>query len=190
MDIAKMEAGFRLVLEGLGADLNHPRLKDTPRRTAEAWQGELCAGMEGPEISLEVFPVEEGYETGLVALSHIPVKSVCAHHLLPFHGQATVAYLPGAQICGLSRLSRVVNRFARRLQLQENLTHEIALYLSEHLRPRGVGVTVQASHLCMELRGVNHPGVMTTTSLLGAVKDDPALRAEFLALVPPPPASG
>jgi GTP cyclohydrolase I len=184
MDLAKLEAGFRMVLEGLGVDLLHPQLRDTPRRTAEAWYEEICAGLREPEFSLEVFPVEEGYQTGMVALNRIPVKSLCAHHLLPFNGEATVAYLPGETLCGLSKLSRVVNHFARRPQLQEHLTHEIAHCLHSQLAPRGVGVIVQASHSCMELRGVNHPGVMTTSTLLGAFRDDPALRAEFMALAP------
>jgi GTP cyclohydrolase IA len=184
MDPSKLEAGFRLVLEGLGVDLNHPQLRGTPRRTAEAWYEEICSGLRETDFSLEVFPVEEGYQTGMVALNRIPVKSICAHHLLPFNGEATVAYLPNGQICGLSKLSRVVNHFARRPQLQEHLTHEIAQFLESQLDPMGVGVIVQASHACMELRGVNHPGIMTTTTLLGAFRTDAALRAEFMALAP------
>jgi GTP cyclohydrolase IA len=184
MDLAKLEAGFRQVLEGLGVDLAHPQLRDTPRRTAEAWYEEICSGLRETDFSLEVFPVEEGYQTGMVALNRIPVKSICAHHLLPFNGEATVAYLPRDHICGLSKLSRVVNHFARRPQLQENLTAEVAQCLESQLAPLGVGVIVQASHSCMELRGVNHPGVMTTTTLLGSFRSDPAVRAEFLALAP------
>jgi GTP cyclohydrolase I len=184
MDLEKLEAGFRQVLEGLGVDLSHPQLRDTPRRTAEAWFEEICAGLREPDFSLEVIPVEEGYQMGMVALNRIPVKSICAHHLLPFNGEATVAYLPKASICGLSKLSRVVNHFARRPQLQENLTAEIAQFLQSQLDPQGVGVIVQASHSCMELRGVNHPGVMTTTTMLGAFRTDAAVRGEFLALAP------
>lgn len=184
MDLAKLEAGFRQVLEGLGVDMHHPQLRDTPRRTAEAWYEELCAGLRESDFSLEVFPVEEGYRTGMVALNRIPVKSICAHHLLPFHGEATVAYLPREHICGLSKLSRVVDHFARRPQMQEHLTHEVAQFLESQLQPLGVGVIVQASHQCMELRGVNHPGVMTTTTLLGSFQTDPATRAEFMALAP------
>lgn len=182
MDVDKLEAGFRLVLEGLGVDMTHPQLRDTPRRTAEAWHEEICAGLRNPGFSLDVFPVEEGYETGMVALNRIPVKSICAHHLLPFNGEATVAYIPRENICGLSSLSRAVNHFARRPQLQENLTHEIAQFLEGQLDPLGVGVIVHASHSCMELRGVNHPGVMTTTTLLGAFRTDARTRAEFMAL--------
>jgi GTP cyclohydrolase I len=184
MDLEKLEAGFRQVLEGLGVDLSHPQLRDTPRRTAEAWFEEICAGLRERDFSLEVIPVEEGYQMGMVALNRIPVKSICAHHLLPFNGEATVAYLPKASICGLSKLSRVVNHFARRPQLQEHLTAEIAQFLQSQLDPQGVGVIVQASHSCMELRGVNHPGVMTTTTMLGAFRTDAAVRGEFLALAP------
>ena len=184
MDLEKLEAGFRQVLEGLGVDLSHPQLRDTPRRTAEAWFEEICAGLREPDFSLEVIPVEEGYQMGMVALNRIPVKSICAHHLLPFNGEATVAYLPKGSICGLSKLSRVVNHFARRPQLQEHLTAEIAQFLQSQLDPQGVGVIVQASHSCMELRGVNHPGVMTTTTMLGAFRTDAAVRGEFLALAP------
>jgi GTP cyclohydrolase I len=190
MDLTKMEAGFRLVLEGLGVDGDHPQLLDTPARTAKAWVEELCAGYGEPAVEMEVFPVEEGSQGGLVALSRIPVKSVCAHHLLPFQGEATVAYIPGDHICGLSRLSRVVNHFARRLQMQETLTHQIARYLEENLQPIGVGVVIRAEHFCMQLRGVNHPGIMTTSSMLGALQDDPTLRAEFLAVASQPDIPG
>jgi GTP cyclohydrolase I len=182
MDIKRLEAGYRLVLEGLGVDQEHPHLKETARRTAEAWYYEICAGLREPELALKVYPVGEGFQSGLVALSQIPVKSVCAHHLLPFFGEATVAYLPDGHICGLSKLSQVVNHFARRPQLQENLTVEVARYLEGKLKPQGVGVVIHASHFCMAYRGVNHPGVMTTSTLLGAFRRDPALRAEFLSL--------
>ncbi len=180
MDIEKIEAGFRQVMEGLGLDLNEPHFRDSPRRSAEAWRDELCAGLREPAPSLEIYPFEEGTEPGMIAVRHIPVKSLCAHHLLPFMGQATVAYLPGAGFCALSHLSKVVNHFARRPQLQENLTYEIARFLQHGLQPRGVGVIVTASHYCMEMRGVNHPGEMTTSSLLGAFQHDPAVHAEFM----------
>ncbi len=169
MEREKIEAGFRLVLEGLGADADHPDLRDTPRRTAQAWAEELCAGLSEAPVALDTMPLPEGGPAGLVVLEGIPVKSMCAHHLLPFTGEAVVGYLPGDSICGLSRLSRVVNHFARRPQMQEFLTQQVAEYLERELRPRGVGVVVRGRHLCMELRGVNHPGVMTTTTLLGGL---------------------
>lgn len=182
MDYDKLEAGFRMVLEGLGVDGDHPHLCDTPQRTAEAWRDELCAGLNENPFSLEVFPTEEGAETGLVALNRIPVKSICAHHLLPFHGEATVGYVPNGHLCGLSKLSRVVDHFARRPQLQEQLTSEIAQFLAGELGAHGVGVVIRASHYCMEFRGVNHPGTMTTNTLLGLLNDDPILRGEFMGL--------
>lgn len=182
MDIEKIEAGFRQVLEGLGLNLDDPHLKESPRRTAEAWYEEICSGLREPPYSLRTYPIEEGFRGGMIALRDIPVKSLCAHHLLPFVGRATVAYLPDANFCGLSNLSRVVDHFARRPQLQEHLTHQVADFLQENLRPRGVAVAVEASHFCMELRGVNHPGRMNTSVLIGAFETEPGLRAEFLAL--------
>lgn len=182
MDVDKITAGFRQVLEGLGVDLNSPELRETPRRTAEAWVEEICAGLAVEDFRITPIPLAEGDQTSLVALSGIPVKSLCAHHLLPFYGRATVAYLPGDAICGLSKLSRVVDHYARRPQLQEHLTHQVAACVERSLAPRGVGVMVQASHFCMEMRGVNHPGTMTTTALLGVFREDPALRGELMTL--------
>ena len=113
----------------------------------------------------------------------IPFHSLCEHHLLPFHGVAHVGYLPGERIIGLSKLARVVELFARRLQVQERLTVQVARWLEEELRPRGVGVVIEAEHLCMSLRGVQKPGALTITSALhGAVRDDARTRQEFLAL--------
>jgi GTP cyclohydrolase I len=182
MDRNKIERGFREVLEGLGLDPHHAILKDTPRRTAEAWVTELCAGLTEPEPDMELMPLEEGHVTGLIVLDRIPVKSVCAHHLLPFAGEAVVAYVPRGSICGLSKLSRVVSHFARRPQLQEQLTQQVAQYLERTLQPAGVGVLIRATHSCMEFRGVNHPGTMTTTLMLGCLETHPQFRAEFLAL--------
>jgi len=185
MDRDRIERGFREVLEGLGLDLRHPNLKDTPRRTAEAWVSELCAGLIEPEPDMDLIPLEEGHVPGLIALDQIPVKSLCAHHLLPFTGQAVVAYVPNQNICGLSKLSRVVAHFARRPQLQEQLTQQVAQYLQRTLDPQGVGVLIRASHACMEFRGVNHPGAMTTTMMLGCLDSNPQFRTEFLALAYP-----
>jgi GTP cyclohydrolase I len=182
MNVDKIEAGFRLVLEGLGLDPNSPRLKDTPRRTALAWTEELCAGLGDEPLEFELFPVEEGYRAGLISLDRIPVKSLCAHHLLPFVGLAVVAYVPNGVFCGLSKLSRAVNHFARRPQMQEHLTHQVAEFLDKRLQPAGLGVAIQATHYCMEFRGVNHSGLMTTSSLQGSLRDDPVLREEFFRL--------
>jgi GTP cyclohydrolase I len=131
---------------------------------------------------LTTFPNDEGYDELVLARS-IPVHSVCAHHLLPFVGVAHVGYLPGQRILGLSKLARVVETFARRPQVQERLTQQVADWLQEQLSPRGVGVVIEAEHLCMSLRGIRAAGSVTTTSALkGRVREDPATRAEFLAL--------
>ena len=182
MDYDKIEQGFRLVLSGLGLNLDDPHLRDSPERVAHAWVDELCTGLREPDFRMRVFPVQEGYEPSMIVLQDIPVKSICAHHLLPFVGNATVAYIPDQFLSGLSKLSRVVDHFSRKPQVQENLTSEIARFLDVNLKPRGIGVIVKATHLCMEMRGVKHSSVMTTSTLLGSFLHDPTVRAEFMAL--------
>ncbi|MDH4120323.1 MAG: GTP cyclohydrolase I [Deltaproteobacteria bacterium] len=182
MDTKKIESGFRLVMEGLGLDLSDPHMADSPQRVAKAWTEELCRGLKEPELRMRTFPLMAGYDPSMVVLQDIPVKSLCAHHLLPFVGKATVAYIPQKKLCGLSKLSRIVDHFSRKPQVQENLTHEIARFLQDNLDPLGIGVIVKASHFCMELRGVNHKGVMTTSTLMGVFLTDPTVRAEFMAL--------
>jgi GTP cyclohydrolase I len=131
---------------------------------------------------MTTFPNEEGYDE-LVVVRDIPFHSLCMHHLLPFHGTATVAYIPGDRIIGLSKLARVVDLFARDLQVQERLTTQVADWLESRLRPKGVGVVLEAEHMCMSLRGVQKPGARTTTSALhGLIREDARTRAEFLAL--------
>jgi GTP cyclohydrolase I len=133
-------------------------------------------------FDLTTFPNEEGYDE-LVLVRGIPFQSLCMHHLLPFHGVAHVAYLPDERILGLSKLARVVEHFSRDLQLQERLTTQVAGWLQEQLRPKGVGVVLEAEHLCMSLRGVQKAGAVTITSALhGLVRDDPRTREEFLSL--------
>jgi GTP cyclohydrolase I len=133
-------------------------------------------------FDLTTFPNDEGYDE-LVVARRIPVQSVCEHHMLPFTGIAHVGYLPDERIVGLSKLARVVELFARRPQVQERLTVQIAEWLAAMLDPRGVGVVVEAEHLCMTLRGVHAPGTTTVTStLLGSLREDPRTRAEFLGL--------
>ena len=128
------------------------------------------------------FPNDEGYDEMVVA-TRIPVQSLCEHHLLPFTGVAHIGYLPGERILGLSKLARVLEMFARDLQVQERLTRQVADWLQEHLEPRGVGVVIEAEHLCMSLRGVRAGGSRTTTSaLLGLLREDARTRAEFLSL--------
>jgi GTP cyclohydrolase I len=153
-------------------------LRDTPRRIADAY-GQLLT----PEpFAPTTFPNEELYDE-LVVVRDIPFHSLCEHHLLPFHGVAHVGYLPGERIIGLSKLARVVDLFARRLQVQERLTVQVAEWLETQLAPKGVGVVLEAEHLCMTLRGVQKPGARTLTSALhGLVRDDLRTRQEFLAL--------
>jgi len=166
------------LLVALGADLAHEQLRETPRRMAQAYAELLTPEPFRPTT----FPNDEGYDE-LVLVRSIPFHSLCAHHLLPFHGVAHVGYLPGERIVGLSKLARVVELFARDLQVQERLTTQIAGWLAEQLEPKGVGVVVEAEHLCMSLRGVQKFGAKTVTSALhGLVRDDPRTRQEFLAL--------
>jgi GTP cyclohydrolase I len=168
-------AGF---LNALGVDLLAESTADTPRRMAAAY-----AEMLAPRpFELTTFPNDEGYDE-LVLSRSIPLHSVCEHHMLPFIGTAHVGYLPGERIVGLSKLARIVEHFARRPQVQERLTKQVAGWLSDNLAPRGVGVVIEAEHLCMTVRGVRAPASTTVTSaLLGVLRDDPRSRGEFLSL--------
>lgn len=178
IDRAAAEQAVADLLRALGADLEAEGLRETPRRMAAAYAELLTPHPFSPTT----FPNEEGYDE-LVLVRSIPFHSLCMHHMLPFQGVAHVAYLPGERIIGLSKLARVVEMFARALQVQERLTTQIADWLRDHLAPKGVGVVVEAEHLCMSLRGVQKAGATTVTSALhGRVRDDPRTRAEFLAL--------
>ena len=178
IDCEAAERAVRDLLTALGRELSDPGLRDTPRRVAAAY-AEL---LTHEPVSLTTFPNDAGYDE-LVVVREIPFHSLCMHHLLPFHGVAHVAYLPGERIIGLSKLARVVELYARELQLQERLTMQVAQCLQRHLRPKGVGVVIEAEHLCMSLRGVQKAGTRTTTSaLLGLLRDDARTRSEFLSL--------
>jgi GTP cyclohydrolase I len=178
IDLDAAETAARDLLAALGADLEAAGLRETPRRIARAYAELLTPAPFNPTT----FPNDEGYDE-LVVVREIPFQSLCMHHMLPFQGIAHVAYLPGERIVGLSKLGRVVDMFAHDLQVQERLTTQVADWLEETLRPRGVGVIVEAEHLCMSLRGVQKPGASTVTSALrGLVKDDPRTRQEFLSL--------
>ena len=179
IDLAAAERAAHDLLLAFGADLEDESLRETPRRVAAAY-----AELLTPEpFQATTFPNDEGYDE-LVVARDIPFHSLCEHHLLPFVGRAHVAYLPGERIVGLSKLARVVDHFARRLQVQERLTVQIAGWLTETLQPKGVGVVLEAEHLCMSLRGVQKTGSQTVTSALhGVVRDDARTRAEFLAVV-------
>jgi GTP cyclohydrolase IA len=166
------------LLRALGRDPEDEHLADTPRRVADSYVELLTC----PPFNATTFANDEGYNE-LVLARDIPVHSLCEHHLLPFSGVAHVGYLPGERILGLSKLARVVEMFARDLQVQERLTQQVANWLQEHLAPRGVGVVIEAEHLCMSLRGVRATGSRTTTSALhGLVRDDARTRAEFFSL--------
>ncbi len=178
IDLAAAQRAAADFLRALGMDTRTESLRDTPRRMASAY-AEL---LRPSPFNLTTFPNDEGYDE-LVLARAIPVHSVCEHHLLPFIGVAHVGYLPGERILGLSKLARVVGHFARRPQVQERLTKQIADWLTEQLQPRGVGVVIQAEHTCMTLRGVRASGSTTVTStMLGTLRADGRSRAEFFTL--------
>ncbi len=178
IDAPAAERAAADLLTALGTDLTEEGLRETPRRMAAAYAELLSSQPFRPTT----FPNDGGYDELVVARA-IPFHSLCMHHLLPFHGVAHIGYLPGERILGLSKFARVVELFARDLQVQERLTVQIADWLQEHLAPQGVGVVLEAEHLCMSLRGVQKLGAKTITSALhGLVRDDPRTRQEFLAL--------
>jgi GTP cyclohydrolase IA len=173
----------RDLLVAFGADPDSEHLRDTPRRVAEAYRDFLTPR----PFRLTTFPNDEGYDQLIIA-RNIRFHSLCEHHLLPFVGFAHVAYLPKDKILGLSKLARLVEMFARDLQVQERMTQQIANWLQEQLEPKGVGVIVEAEHMCMALRGIEKPGSTAVTSaLLGAVRNDVRTREEFLRLAARPP---
>jgi len=177
IDLAAAEHAVAALLRALGKDPTSAHLSDTPRRVAQSY-AELLSPRE---FALTTFPNDESYSE-LVLVKDIPVQSLCEHHLLPFRGVAHVGYVPGERILGLSKLARVVELFARDLQVQERLTEQVADWLQEHLAPRGVGVVIEAEHLCMSLRGVRVAGATTVTSTTrGVLHADPEARREFLS---------
>lgn len=169
------------LLQAIGEDPDREGLVDTPARVVRALQ-EMTSGAEvSPEDLLATVFKGDDYDE-MVVVSGVPFQSLCEHHLLPFAGHATVAYIPDGQVVGLSKLARLVHCFARRLQLQEALTSQIAQALEHYLSPIGVGVILTAHHSCMSHRGVRSQGQMTTSAMLGALRDDPSARSELLAL--------
>jgi len=178
IDHVAVQRAARELLRALGADIDSDALEDTPRRVADAYSELLTP----QPFKATTFPNDDGYDQLIVARA-IPFHSLCMHHLLPFHGSAHVGYLPGERILGLSKLGRVVEYFSRDLQIQERLTLQVADWLEHELEPKGVGVVLEAEHLCMSLRGVQKLGAKTVTSALrGLVRDDPRTRQEFLTL--------
>jgi GTP cyclohydrolase I len=183
VDLAKIEAGVKLILEGIGEDPLRPGLQGTPRRVALMYE-EICAGLHNDARQfLHVIPAETHDE--MVIVKDIPIYSICEHHLLPFVGVAHIAYIPKAgRIVGLSKLARVADMMAKKPQIQERLATEIADLLLKELQATGVMVVIEAQHLCMEMRGVKKPGSKTVTSALrGGFLKDQRTRAEAMALI-------
>ncbi|MGM0818900.1 MAG: GTP cyclohydrolase I FolE [Actinomycetota bacterium] len=182
-DHDKLREGVRLIFEGLGLDARDPAIADTPKRVAQMYD-EIFAGLlvDPAEVLDVVF--EEGHDE-LVLIKDIPFASVCEHHFVPFIGRAHVGYIPNeqGQVTGLSKLARLVDLVAKRPNLQERITSEVADTLERALDPRGVIVIIEAEHLCMSMRGVRKPGAMTVTSAVrGIMREDPATRAEAMSL--------
>lgn len=184
MDLKKIEEGVRLILEGMGEDPDREGLQKTPARVARMYE-ECCAGLyEDPAVHFET-TFDEHHEE-LVIVHDIPFYSLCEHHLAPFFGKAHVAYIPASdgRICGISKLARLVDVFARRPQVQERLTSQVADTLVKELHPQGVLVVMEAEHLCMSMRGVKKAGAKTTTSATrGVFRKNAATKAEALSLL-------
>src|SRR6478672_1236910 len=179
-----VQDAIRTLIRWAGDDPTREGLVDTPARVARAWK-EYCSGYEDdPAIHLaKVFHEVGGYEE-IVLLKDIPFQSHCEHHMAPIIGKASIAYLPRDKVVGISKLARVLHGFARRLQVQERLTAQVADAIWEHLQPKGVAVVIEATHACMTARGVSTPGVMMTTSrMMGTFREDERSRREVLALM-------
>jgi GTP cyclohydrolase IA len=184
MDREKIAEGVRLILEGVGEDPDREGLAGTPRRVADMY-AEIFSGIGADAADHLQVTFSENHQE-MVLVRDIPLYSVCEHHLVPFLGRAHVAYIPGrdGRICGLSKLARVVDVFAKRPQVQERMTAQIADTIVEHLDPQGVMVVIEAEHLCMSMRGVQKPGAITTTSAVrGIFQSKAATRSEALSLI-------
>ena len=183
VDLSRIASGVRLILEGIGEDPNREGLLDTPKRVAEMY-AELTAGMR-EDAAEHIVPLSGNKHDEMVIVKDISIASLCEHHLAPFVGKCHIAYIPkNGKILGVSKLARLAETFARRLQLQERLTSEIANTLFEHLQPIGVMVVIEAEHTCMTLRGVKKPGATTVTSaVLGGFRKDSRTRAEAMSLI-------
>ena len=182
VDLKRIEKAVLEILEAVGEDPKREGLKDTPARVGRMY-AELLEGMQhDPSEHLDSI-FHETYDE-IVLLRDIPFYSICEHHLMPFIGKAHLAYLPHGRVLGVSKLARIVDAFARRLQVQERLTDQIADFLMENLKPKGVAVILEASHSCMTIRGIKKPGAMMVTSALrGIFKKDPRSRSEVLTLM-------
>ena len=179
--VKRVAAAFRGFLESMGLDLRDPNLAATPERVARAYR-EILGGLRSAEPSLSTFPNARGHK-GVVAVTDVPFYSVCSHHFLPFFGSAHVGYVPADRLVGLSKVSRVVDFYACRPQLQEDLTEQIATLLQERLEPAGLIVALEARHLCIEMRGVSKRGGMTKTMAVRGLLEDPVLQQRFFARI-------
>ncbi len=182
MDIQKLEKACILILEAIGEDPKREGLLDTPRRFASAWQ-ELCSGYDFENQKLETVFDGENYDE-MVVVKDIEFQSICEHHLLPILGKVSVGYIPHKKIIGLSKIPRIVEIFARRLQNQERMTMQIADTLAKLLEPKGVAVKVSALHLCMQMRGVKKINAsMETSAVRGLFRSDAKTREEFFRMI-------
>ncbi len=180
----KVESLVRELINAIGEDVAREGLRDTPKRVAKMLLDELLAGYRmDPKQFVKTFDLDGVANEGLVVINDIPVKSVCEHHLLPIIGYAHIAYIPQGRVLGLSKFARIVDAFSRRLQIQERLTNQIADFIYEELKPRGVLVVIEALHLCALIRGIEEPLHMVTTAYRGAFTEDPALRREALNVI-------
>lgn len=183
MDKDRVQEGVRIFLEGLGLTPFDQHLKDTPSRVAKSWIETFASGYNITDEDIQkMLSVEfsDKYDAMIVS-KDIPFISHCSHHLIPFIGTAKIGYVPDGKIVGLSKLARTLDVFAHRLQVQERLTEQVANTLYKYLKPKGVGVVITAQHMCMTVRGAQKPGSsMITSSLLGSMRDDEAMREEFL----------
>ena len=183
MDLKKIEKGVRLIIEGIGEDPERPGIKDTPARVAKMYE-EIFSGLETPTEEIMQHIEGESHDE-LVLLKDIPFHSVCEHHLLPFIGKAHIAYIPGAgKIAGIGELAKALEVFAKRPQVQERLTAQLADMIMEKLRPKGAMVIIDAEHLCLSMRGMKKPGVRTVTSAVrGIFRTKVSTRQELLELI-------
>ncbi len=182
VDQKKIEQAVRLLLEGIGEDVNREGLADTPNRVARMYE-ELYRGME-EDAALHLSKTFSVDSNEIVLEKDITFYSTCEHHLMPFYGKAHIAYLPDGRVVGLSKLARTVEVYARRLQIQEQMTAQIAEAVMEHLRPQGVMVMVEAEHMCMTMRGVSKPGSRTVTmAARGCFQDNPQLQQYFFEML-------
>ena len=182
VDHERIQAAVRTILEAVGEDPDREGLKATPARVARMYEEVFCGMQDDPKRHLQALFDEEHHE--VVMVRDISLQSICEHHLMPFHGMAHVAYVPDGKVLGLSKIARIVDDFARRPQVQERLTSQIADFLTEGLKPKGVAVVIEATHMCMSMRGVRKPGAsMLTSALRGSLLKNQSTREEVMSLL-------